>query len=119
MAGIRARAIVAFKEYGQSMESMATAEFKQDLGVGPDEVAYLGDHQFLFKIEDLHIRGYIEYMGSRLYAKGYRLAAPCPHCDGLIVAKEHFYDLAGLGAALDGLPRMHIMCDGCARTHTD
>lgn len=119
MTGIRTKAIAAFRERVKNREAMATREFRGDFGVEPDKTSYLGDHWFLFRIDDLHIKGYIEYMCDRLYAKGYHLAAPCPHCEGLIVDKKGFYDLPGLGEAVARLPKMHIMCDTCARARTD
>ena len=108
MTGLRAKAIAAFEKHTEERKSEAVVHFKKDFGVLPDETGYLGDNRFLFRVDDLYIRGYIEY----LFGKSYQLSAPCPRCGKPIVDEKVFFDLAGLGEAINEHRDMSG-CDSC------
>lgn len=118
MTGLREQAVAAFEKDVKRREAAAKRNFKKDFGADPDEVVYLGDHRFLFKADGLHIKGYIEYIGSHLYGKSYRLACPCPHCEKLIVDENSFFGLVGLGEAIKG-HRDWAACNTCGRVLID
>lgn len=112
MTSLETGAIAAFERDAELKKVVGAIAFRKDFGIDPNEIDYLGDNRFLFRCDGLCIRGYIEYMGDHLYAKGYRLAGRCRCCTGWVMDETTFSDLAGLGGAIRGKPILD-MCEKC------
>ena len=113
MTGLKAKATAAFEEEVENRKVAAIAHFKKDFGVNPDKTSYLGDWRFRFKVNGLYVGGWIEYVGDYLYGKAYHLIIPCPRCEGFMTDEKYFFDLAGLGEAINR-PQSG-MCKLCSR----